>query len=68
MEKGTADIVTWDPKNPDDEIRFEVKPGDYLTIPKGRAHRVFVTSKKDFECIVIASPPFSFWDQFFPIK
>ncbi len=36
-----------------------------LSIPKGTAHKVTVTSKEKFSCLVIASPPFSFWDQFF---
>ena len=66
-EHGNADIVTWDPQKPKDKIKFSVKPGDYIAIPKGRAHRVCVTSKRDFTCLIIASPPFNFWDQFFPI-
>jgi len=66
MERGTADIVTWDPKDPDDQNVFKVSPGDILTVSKGRAHRVFVTSDEDFTCLVVASPPFSCWDQFFP--
>ena len=66
VESGTADIFTWNPKNIDDKTTFNVKPGDYLSIPKGMAHKVIVTSQEKFSCLVIASPPFSFWDQFFP--
>ena len=68
VESGTEDISTWDPKNPDATHRvFNLNPGDYLSIPKGRAHRVFAGAMEKFVCLVIASPPFSFWDQFFPI-
>ena len=67
VESGTADILTWDPKNPDTTHEtFKINPGDYLSIPRGHAHRVYVDSVEKFTCLVIASPPFSFWDQFFP--
>lgn len=69
VEMGAANIMTWDPKDHKTPVlAFDVKPGDYLVIPQGRAHRVFVTSVEAFECLVISSPPFSFWDQFFPPK
>lgn len=64
-ETGAANIITWDPKDPSTTTAFDVKPGDYLVIPRGCAHRV-VASAKGFECLIVASPPFSFWDQFFP--
>ena len=67
VESGTANISTWDPKNPDTTHQtFSLNPGDYLSIPRGLAHRVFAGSEEKFICLVIASPPFSFWDQFFP--
>ena len=65
VESGTADIMTWNPQNMLESTTFSVK-GDYLSIPRGMAHRVAVTSDEEFSCLVIASPPFSFWDQFFP--
>ena len=69
VESGTADISTWDPKNPDAAHKtFNLNPGDYLSIPRGHAHRVFAGSVENFVCLVIASPPFSFWDQFFPTR
>ena len=63
---GTAVIVTWDPNDPSSTSGFAVGGGDYLMIPGGTAHKVFVTSADDFVCLVVASPPFSPWDQFFP--
>ena len=66
VESGTANILTWDPQNPHEKTTFNVKSNDYLSIPKGHAHKVIVTSDEKFSCLVIASPPFSFWDQFFP--
>ncbi len=52
------------PKN--NKTISSVKIGDYLSIPKGIAHKIIVTSQEKFSCLVIASPAFSFWDQFFP--
>lgn len=69
VESGSANISTWDPKRPDATHKtFRLNPGDYLSIPKSHAHRVFVGPKEAFVCLVIASPPFSFWDQFFPAR
>ena len=63
---GTAVIMTWDPNDPSATSGFAVGGGDYLMIPCGTAHKVFVTSADDFVCLIVASPPFSPWDQFFP--
>ena len=67
VESGSADILVWNPKNIDEECRtYHVDVGNCLTIPHGMAHRVFADAIKGFTCVVVASPPFSFWDQFFP--
>lgn len=63
---GTAVIMTWDPNDLSVTSDFAVSGGDYLMIPGGTAHKVFVTSADDFVCMIVASPPFSPWDQFFP--
>ena len=63
---GTAVIMTWDPGDPSVTSDFAVGAGDYLVVPSGTAHKVFVTSADDFVCLIVASPPFSPWDQFFP--
>lgn len=63
---GTAVIMTWDPSDPSVTSDFAVGKGDYLAVPGGTAHKVLVTSADDFACLVVASPPFSPWDQFFP--
>ncbi len=63
---GGAVIMTWEPGDPSAASKYKVEVGDYLMIPGGIAHRVFVTSEDDFVCLVVASPPFSPWDQFFP--
>ncbi len=68
VESGEADIITWDPEQIKKQHTYHLKQGDYLTIPTKTAHKVIVTSDKSFSCFVIASPPFSFWDQFFPQK
>lgn len=66
-ESGAANIVVWDPKAANTESKtYHVTAGDYLSIPRGMAHRVFADAVDGFVCIVVASPPFSFWDQFFP--
>lgn len=67
VESGSADIQVWNPQKPDEYNKlYNVGPSDYLAIPRGMAHRVFAGPDARFVCVVIASPPFSFWDQFFP--
>jgi adenosylhomocysteinase len=66
-ETGTADIILWQ----DDRSQattFHMEPGDYLLIPETYFHDVLVTSESDFECLVITTPPFEVWDQFFDGK
>jgi adenosylhomocysteinase len=65
VEKGTADLILWPYKDVTSKKVFAMKPGDYLLIPEGYFHDVNVTSTEDFECLVIATPPFQMWDQFF---
>jgi len=65
VEHGTADILIWPANNPEDIKTFSMLPGDYLIVPENYFHDVHVTSKEDFECLVIATPPFVIWDQFF---
>jgi S-adenosylhomocysteine hydrolase/mannose-6-phosphate isomerase-like protein (cupin superfamily) len=65
VEYGTADIVIWHVNTPEDVTTFSMVPGDYLIVPENYFHDVGVTSKEDFECLVIATPPFVIWDQFF---
>ena len=64
-EKGKADIILWPSDRPDNRVIFSMQTGDYLLVPENYFHDVVVTSKDDFECLVIASPPFDAWDQFF---
>jgi adenosylhomocysteinase len=66
VESGTADLTLWHREHPVGQRVFHLRPGDYLTVPREYIHHVHVTSDNDFICLVIASPPFSFWDQFFP--
>ena len=66
-ESGGASITVWDPRDPGAGSKtYGVVSGDYLSIPRGMAHRVLADAVDGFVCIVVASPPFSFWDQFFP--
>lgn len=67
-ENGTADIVLWRIDTPDSKITYKMEPGDYLLVPENYFHDVIVTSNMDFECLVIATPPFQVWDQFFAKK
>lgn len=67
VESGSADILVWDPKDPKAEQKtYHVATGSYLSIPRGMAHRVLADPAEGFVCVIVASPPFSFWDQFFP--
>ena len=66
VEQGSARITLRKYNTPDTKMTYEIMAGDYLTIPVGYVHYVAVTSLQDFVILVIASPPFSFWDQFFP--
>lgn len=65
VEKGTANILTWHVNTPTNIRTFLMSPGDYLIVPENYFHDVIVTSNENFECLVIASPPFLAWDQFF---
>lgn len=65
VEHGAANILTWPADNPEDVRTFSMLPGDYLIVPENYFHDVHVTSREDFECLVIAAPPFAIWDQFF---
>jgi mannose-6-phosphate isomerase-like protein (cupin superfamily) len=64
-EKGAANILIWHKDTPDEVQTFSMQPGDYLLVPENYFHDVHVTSSEDFECLVIATPPFMLWDQFF---
>jgi hypothetical protein len=64
-EKGTADIFIWPAGHPEEIEVFKMAPSDYLLVPENYFHDVQVTSDEDFECLVIATPPFAVWDQFF---
>lgn len=64
-ENGAADIILWHVDTPDNKVTHKVGPGDYLLVPENYFHDVVVTSDDDFECLVIATPPFQVWDQFF---
>lgn len=64
-ESGTADIILWHRDSPEQKVTHKIEPGDYLLVPENYFHDVVVTSDEDFECLVIATPPFHIWDQFF---
>jgi len=65
VESGSADILIW-PSDGEKKIEtHKMESGDYLLVPENYFHDVRVTSKVNFECLVIASPPFQPWDQFF---
>jgi S-adenosylhomocysteine hydrolase/mannose-6-phosphate isomerase-like protein (cupin superfamily) len=64
-EEGSADIILWPQGSPAQKTTYKVAKGDYLLVPEGYFHDVRVTSQKDFVCLVIATPPFVAWDQFF---
>lgn len=65
VEKGTANLVLWPNGFPDEITTYSLQSGDYLLVPENYFHDVRVTSSTDFECLVIATPPFLAWDQFF---
>lgn len=65
IENGSAMMTMWHYNNPNQRQGYPLAAGDYLIVPAGFVHHVEVTSVTDFVCLVIASPPFSFWDQFF---
>lgn len=64
-ESGSANIILWHKNNPEQKITHQIEPGDYLFVPENYFHRVVVTSDDDFKCLVITTPPFQIWDQFF---
>ncbi|MBI4433671.1 cupin domain-containing protein [Candidatus Uhrbacteria bacterium] len=66
VEQGVAEMTLWHRERPGERTVVVLRAGDYCTIPREYVHHVRVTSAEDFVCLVIASPPFSFWDQFFP--
>lgn len=68
VEKGSASLKIWPSENHADVTTYSLEPGDYLLVPENYFHDVQVTSSEDFECLVIATPPFSPWDQFFKQK
>ncbi len=65
VESGTADVSIWASDGRGEVKSFAMKAGDYLLVPEDYFHDVRVTSKANFTCLVIASPSFSSWDQFF---
>jgi S-adenosylhomocysteine hydrolase/quercetin dioxygenase-like cupin family protein len=65
VEKGQANIILWPAGEAHTKTTYAMVPGDYLLIPENYFHDVQVTSGDDFECLVIATPPFMMWDQFF---
>jgi S-adenosylhomocysteine hydrolase/mannose-6-phosphate isomerase-like protein (cupin superfamily) len=64
-EKGSATILLWPAGDSEKVSTYAMQPGDYLIVPENYYHDVQVTSDEDFECLVIATPPFTVWDQFF---
>jgi adenosylhomocysteinase len=65
VEHGMATMTLWHYSSPEKKCSYGLQPGDVVTIPREYVHHVQVTSDDDFICLVIASPPFSLWDQFF---
>jgi adenosylhomocysteinase len=65
VEKGNAELVLWHRDNLAGKTTYSMCEGDYLLIPENYFHDILVTSTDDFECLVIATPPFEAWDQFF---
>jgi adenosylhomocysteinase len=64
-ESGSAEIIVWPVGKKKSKKVFKMEPGDYLLVPESYFHDVLVTSKDNFESLVISSPPFQIWDQFF---
>jgi len=66
---GEAKIITWkfDVPKAVKQTHY-MRSGDYLLVPEGYFHDVIVESKEDFQTLVISSPPFQIWDQFFEEK
>jgi adenosylhomocysteinase len=64
-ESGSADIILWHVDTPAKKVTYTLKTGDYLIVPQYFFHDVLVKSTEDFKCLVIATPPFQLWDQFF---
>jgi adenosylhomocysteinase len=64
-EQGEAEISLWPADGSGVVKKYPMRPGDYLLVPEGYFHDVRVTSDEDFSCLVIATPPFQLWDQFF---
>ncbi len=62
---GSAKIVMWHKDGQKLKKEVIITKDKYVFIPQNYFHDVVVTSKEDFECLVIASPPFMIWDQFF---
>lgn len=67
IERGSATMTLWHYTTPHYKTEYHVTQGGYLTVPRGFVHHVQVTSDVDFVSLVVASPPFSFWDQYFPL-
>lgn len=66
VEKGQAKIIVWPAHDSSvSPTVIAMQPGDYLLVPENYYHDVKVGSTEDFECLVISSPPFDTWDQFF---
>lgn len=64
--KGRAKIMTWRHDKPNTTKQTHtMQQGDYLLVPEGYFHDVIVEGSEDFETLVISSPPFQIWDQFF---
>lgn len=64
--KGVAVIMTWKHDEPNAlKQAHKMQPGDYLLVPEGYFHDVVVEGSEDFETLVISSPSFQIWDQFF---
>lgn len=64
IESGQCEIITWHYTETKRSTHI-MGGGDYLLIPEGYFHDVIVTSKEDLRALVISSPPFEVWDQFF---
>lgn len=65
IEQGTAEIILWPYDNPEQMKAYRVAAGDYLLVPENYFHDVRVTSAEELVALVIATPPFMIWDQFF---
>ena len=69
VEHGSIRVDIWQMSNEIGGVKScTLEPGDFLSIPPGFAHRVRCVSHEACSALIVASPRFSFWDQFFPVS